>query len=98
MLDIYQDTVEELMDEQSQCGGQDVSQVVQELHIHHHGFVSHNKCPVVPNKTHYKNHLIDQLQVNKKKKQVIRLREKEITGYWICSLLKGKLVKVQITG
>ncbi len=63
---VYQDAVEELVDEQSQCGGQDVRQVVQELHIHHHGLVSHNKRPVVPHKAHYKHHLIDQLEGNRK--------------------------------
>lgn len=77
MFGIYQDAVEELVDEQSQCGGQDVTQVIQELHIHHHGFVSHNKCPIVPHKTHHKHHLIDQLRVNRKKQQVIRPVEKE---------------------
>lgn len=59
---VYQDAVEELVHKQSECGSKDVGQVVQELHIHHHGFVSHNEGPIVPHKAHHKHHLIDQLQ------------------------------------
>lgn len=62
---VYQDAVEQLVDEQSQRGREDVRQVVQELHIHHHGFVSHNKRPVVPHEAHHKHHLVEQL-VNRK--------------------------------
>lgn len=62
---VYQDAVEELVDEQSQGGGQDVGQVVQELHIHHHGLVSHNKRPVVAHEAHDKHHLVDELEVNR---------------------------------
>lgn len=50
------------MDQQAQRGGQDVRQVVEELHIHHHGLVSHDERPVVAHETHHKHHFIDQLQ------------------------------------
>lgn len=65
MSAVYQDAVEELVNEESQCGRQDVCQVIEELHIHHHGLVPHNKCAVVPHKTHHKHHFIDELEMDK---------------------------------
>lgn len=58
-LHFYQDAVKELMDEQPQYGGQNVRQMVEELHVHHHGLVAHNECSIVSHETHHKHHLID---------------------------------------
>lgn len=55
----YQDAVEELVNKEPQCGGEDVGQVVEELHIHHHGLVAHDEGAVVSHKTHHKNHFVD---------------------------------------
>lgn len=73
----YQDAVEELVHKQPQGGGQDVGKVVQELHIHHHGLVSHNEGAVVPHKAHHKHHLIEQLQDNNKQQSDNLLTQQE---------------------
>lgn len=65
----YQDAIEELVNKESQCGGEHVGQVVDELHIHHHGLVSHDEGAVVSHETHHKHHFVDELQIEVKSQE-----------------------------
>lgn len=46
------------MDEDPQGADNQVEQVVQELHIHDHGFVSTCECSTVPNEAHQEDDFI----------------------------------------
>lgn len=46
------------MDEDPQAADYQVEQVVQELHIHHHGFVAAREGSTVPDKAHQEDDLI----------------------------------------
>lgn len=50
------------MDEQPQSAGEDVGQMVEELHVHHHGFVAHDKGAIITHETEHEHDLIDQLR------------------------------------
>lgn len=54
----YQQAVKEDMDKDPQGADNQVEQVVQELHIHDHGFVATGEGSSVPNKAHQEDYLI----------------------------------------
>lgn len=54
----YEQAVKEDMDEDPQAADYQVEQVVQELHIHHHGFVAAREGSTVPDKAHQEDDLI----------------------------------------
>lgn len=64
--DTHQYAVEELVDKQSQSTDQHVGQVVQELYIHYHGFVTHDEGAVVSHEAHHVHNLIEKLFKKKK--------------------------------
>lgn len=47
------------MDKKPQCAGEHIAQMVQELYIHYHGFVTHNECTIITHKAHNVHNLID---------------------------------------
>lgn len=57
----HQEAVEELVDTEPQGAGQNIGQVIKELHIHHHRTVAHDKCAVVAHEADHKHYLIYQL-------------------------------------
>lgn len=54
----YQQAVKEDMDEDPQAADNQVEKVVQELHIHDHGFVASREGSPVPNEAHQEDDLI----------------------------------------
>lgn len=62
----YQQAVEEDVHKDSQAADNQVEEVVQELHVHDHGFVSTREGPSVPDEAHQEDDLITQLKNNGK--------------------------------
>lgn len=54
----YEQAIKEYMDKDPQAADNQVEQVVQELHICDHGFVSTSERSTVPNKAHQEDDLI----------------------------------------
>lgn len=55
------------MRKEPQDAGQDVANVVEELHVHDHGLVSPDEGPTVAHEAHHKHNLVCQLGNNHKK-------------------------------
>lgn len=58
----YQEAVEEFVGEEPQRADDDVAHVVEERHVHDHGFVASSERPTVPDKAHQKHYLVQQLE------------------------------------
>lgn len=63
---IYHQAVEKLMNQKTQGAGKHITQVVHELHIHHHGFVTIDECTIIAHKAYHINNLIEELWKQKK--------------------------------
>lgn len=58
----HQKAVEEDVDEHSQAANDEVNEVVEELKVHHHGFVAARKGSSVPHKTYQEDDFIAHLE------------------------------------
>lgn len=57
----HQQTVEKDMDKHPQTADDEVDEVVEELKVHHHGFVASCEGPSVPHKTYQEDNFITNL-------------------------------------
>lgn len=64
----YQQAVKEDVKKDPQAADDQVEQVVQELHICNHSFVTSGEGPTVPHKAHEEDDFITELKNNEKQK------------------------------
>lgn len=58
----YQQAVEKDMTKHSQAADDEVEEMIEELEVHHHGFVSSCESPSVSNKAYQEDNFITNLQ------------------------------------
>lgn len=58
----HQQTVEEDMNKHPQAADEQVGEVVEELKVHHHGYVAPTEGATVPQKTHQEDDFITHLE------------------------------------
>lgn len=63
----YQKAVEELVNKEAQHADDGITQVIDEEHVHHNCFVASRERPLVPDKTHQEDQLVEELEDEKAK-------------------------------
>lgn len=63
----YQKAVEELMNKEAQDTDDGITHVIDKEHVHHNCLVASSERPLVPDKTHEEDQLVEELKHNKTK-------------------------------
>lgn len=63
----YQKAVEELVNKEAQDADDCITHVIDKEHVHHNCFVASSERPLVPDKTHQEDQLVEELKDEKTK-------------------------------